>query len=227
MSTKKKIREMDLDAFVIQEQEAKLKPLTASMRPVGDKVTVTGIFVDDSGSIHNAGLEQAMIDGVNHCLDALKGAKGADFYLDIRGFTGSYYRGMLKDMSAPFGGNYSAEFDFTPIVEYSARHYAEMRMKVDEYTSRGIPSSVAYAIFTDGLPKNDAHPSNFADLVRSDDFIVGIGICSGSVDKVSYRELFRQMGIKKSMTPRATASELRHAMNEFSRSVVAGSQRAF
>lgn len=227
MSSKKpRMKEMDLDAFVIQGQEAKIaKALDKKVTPIGDKITITGLFVDDSGSIQNAGLEQAMIDGVNHCLDALRGARGADFYLDIRGFMRQYYYGMLKDMTIPFGELYSAEYGSTPLVDHTARHYEEMRRKVNEYAARGVTASVAYAVFTDAIPREDSPPEYFARLVRSEDFIVGIGIVSGSNDKVAYRELFKQMGIKRSMTPRATASELRHAMNEFSRSVVAGAQR--
>lgn len=223
-----KMVKIDLDAFMGAAPEEENQPanqIFTSNMPDSDRITIIGVFADDSGSILDAGLEKDVVSGVNLCVNALKGAKGADFYLDIRGFGTTFYSSLLKNYS-DFGRGYDPRYDSSPLVRQTMRQYEFLRAKAEEYTRQGIPASVAYMIITDGLPNRDVDKSHFKEKVVAGDFIVGIGVQSAGADKVAYKELFSGMGIKKIMTPRASGSEIRRAVNEFSQSVVTGVVRA-
>lgn len=222
---KSAFEKIDLDAWLGQahEDNEPVQKIHRSTMPDSDKVTVVGIFVDDSGSIMDSGLTSDIVSGVNLCIEALRGAKGADFYLDITGFIRNYYSGMLRDYDGGFEKHYNPTYGATPLVTYAVNQYTDLRVRAEQYAAQGIPSTVSYLVLTDGHPNGDIAPESFKAKLRNGDFVVGIGVRREQNDIAAYREVFTNMGIKKILTPKATGSEIRHAVNEFSRSVVSDS----
>lgn len=210
---------MDLDSFLGNAKSSSSSNLPNM--PESDKITVVGILVDDSGSMVDSAAD--VISGVNQVLDALRAAKSADFYVNIHGFTGTYYTGMLRDLKETFGSKYYAAHGESPLIDTAIKNYKLMQEITDTYSSQGIPSTVAYLVMTDALPNGDMnYPTTFKDLIAQNpaNLVVGMGITRSPSGAIEYQNLFSLMGITKMMTPSASGSEIRNAMNEFSRSVV-------
>ena len=214
---------VDLDQFLNLQGDQAAQSGGSSARvemPEADRVVMVGIFADDSGSMEN--LRQAVIDGLKMSVEAFKGAKGSDFYLDVRGFCGTYFSGMLKDVKDDSFDRYDPGFGSTPLVSHAISHIKGLTGKAKQYRSMGIPTTIALLIMTDGQPNEDScDPSDFKSCIESANYIVGMGFAEsnneGAVRK--YRSLFKEMGIEKTVTPKSAPAEVRHAINQFSQSV--------
>lgn len=219
---------IDLDKFLNLQANPNRRagaPAGSVAMPEADRMVLVGIFVDDSGSIQEAGLTIAVVDGLKLCIEALKGAKGSDFHLDIRGFKGSIFTGLLKDVEENAFDNYHPDFHSTPLITHATAHLKEIRAKASQYRNLGIPTIVALLIITDGFPNSEeAMPSSFKKIASAEvgEYIVGMGVApsgQGNDEMAEYHQLFTEMGVGKVMTPRAAAPEVRHAINQFSQSV--------
>lgn len=196
------------------------KVLKTLPMPEADKIVVVGIFVDDSGSMDP--YPAAVREGFNNSVEGFRGAKGSDFHLDVRGFKMTYFSGLLKDVTPDSLAGYRPDFGSTPLVTNSRSHLIELHSLGQQYRASGIPTIVSQLIITDALPISDGHaPGEFKSLIEPGDYIVGIGIAAiGDENAVgNYSRFFSQMGITKILTPSADPSDVRHAINQFSRSV--------
>jgi len=221
---------VDLDNF-LQLNAGQADPSACQCQnlvlPQTDKIVIVGIFLDDSGSME--GLEQAVRDGLHLAIAGFSGARGSDFYLDIRGFKAVYFQGMLKDVEESAFDGYYGSYRSTPLVAYSIGHLQELKALARRYRDLGIPTTVAQLIMTDGQPEWDSEsPDSFRQQIESGDYIVGMGIVKDRNENeiCQYRELFREMGITKTVTPRSQPAEVRHAINQFSQSVASLSSAA-
>lgn len=223
ITTAEPTQTVDLDQFLNLQADQSAESGGTSSRvemPEADRVVMVGVFTDDSGSMEN--LRQAVIDGLKMSIDAFKGAKGSDFYIDVRGFNGTYFSGMLKDVKDDSFDRYDPSFGSTPLISHAISHIKGLTGKAKQYRSMGIPTTIALLIMTDGQPNNDDEgPSKFKDHIESANYIVGMGFAEsndeGAVQK--YRSLFKEMGIVKTVTPKSAPAEVRHAINQFSQSV--------
>lgn len=195
-------------------------PIVKVMRPDTDRITIVGMLADDSGSIKNAGLERAVVDGIKKSTDSLRGAKGSDFFLDVTGFKYKYFSGMLKEVGSDFMSQYFADHRCTPLVATAIAQLNELMKKAAEYRMAGIAATVTQLIMTDGMPCDDtAVPEAFAARVSEVNYVVGMGFASSGEVSAAYTQFFHRMGITKIVTPNASAQEVRHAINQFSQSV--------
>ena len=188
--------------------------------PDADRMAVVGVFVDDSGSMDH--LRQSVIDGLKLSVDAFRGARGSDFFLEVRGFNGSYFSGMLRDVKDDSFDRYNPNFGSTPLISHAISSLKELRTKAEQYRGMGIPTTVALLIITDGLPNSEYEvPGDFSTNIAAGDYIVGMGVAERQDEEAVavYKKLFREMGIMKSVTPSSAPAEVRHAINQFSQSV--------
>src|SRR3990172_12013531 len=101
---------VDLDQFLnLQPQPSNGGALPKSQLPEADRIAVVGIFLDDSGSMDH--LRRAVVEGLNLSVEAFRGAKGSDFYLDVRGFKGPYFNGLLKEVQPDTFAQYQPPHD--------------------------------------------------------------------------------------------------------------------
>src|SRR4051812_39891937 len=108
---------IDLDAFLKNSGVAPSVTRRPTIQmPNSDKVTVVGIMIDDSGSIQSGNLTEAVKEALKLGLDAFRGAKGADFWLDIRGFSRIFYTGYLSKYNDEFTRFYSPTYDHSPVL---------------------------------------------------------------------------------------------------------------
>ncbi|MDO8668846.1 MAG: hypothetical protein Q7K65_00950 [Candidatus Buchananbacteria bacterium] len=213
--------EIDLDQFLnVQAMQSPRRSPARLIMPEADRMAIVGIFVDDSGSMDH--LRRAVIDGLNLAVEAFKGAKGSDFFLDVRGFKGSYFSSMLRDVIDDQFDSYQPNWGSTPLFDYSIDHLRDLRAKAKQYRDLGIPTTVALLITTDGFPNSgDKRASDFQRLIENGDYIVGMGVAPIGNDESmrEYRQVFSDMGITKVVTPHSDPAEVRHAINQFSQSV--------
>ncbi|MDP3771201.1 MAG: hypothetical protein Q8R16_02800 [bacterium] len=211
---------VDLDQYLHTGagQPAQPEPAHATLvMPEAHRICLVGVLADDSGSM--CGLEQAVIEGLNLSVEAFRGAKGSDFFLDVRGFHGTLFRGALKDVQDGSFNTYGTGGN-TPLVSHAISLLKELHAKAEQYRNLGIPATVALLLVTDGLPEGDeAAPDEFPKHVQAGDYVVGMGIAGHEAHVATFKALFQAMGIAKVVTPRAAAAEVRHAINQFSQSV--------
>lgn len=213
--------EVDLDQFLnVQAEGSTPNPGRRLELPEADRLVVVGIFADDSGSMDH--LTNAVIGGLKLGVEAFRGAKGSDFYLEVMGFRGAIFRGMLKDVKDDSFASYDASYSETPLVTHATSFVKKLRARADEYRAMGIPTTLALLIITDGFPNGEElEPRDFAKQIESANYVVGMGLApSGNDSAVSaYKQLFKEMGVTKTVTPSSDPGEVRHAINQFSQSV--------
>lgn len=214
---------VDLDQFLNTGAGDPAQPApgtSAVTMPEADRIAIIGILADDSGSIREAGLEQAVVDGLNLSIEAFRGAKGSDFSLNVCGFKRQLFHGMLKDVREDSFRGYDADYDHTPLVSHAISLLKELHTKAEQYRAMGIPATVALLIVTDGQPNSElAQPKDFQEHIVAGDYIVGVGIGNGEESVATFSALFKTMGVAKVVTPKAAPAEVRHAINQFSQSV--------
>lgn len=222
---------IDLDAFLMRnvkptanqaggQSSARPRKLGIAM-PETDRVVAVGIVVDDSGSME--GYRQAVIEGLNLSVEAFRGAKGSDFFLDIRGFKGQYFKGLLKDILPDTFNGYVPNYGHTPLISVSINQLNDLREQAKQYRDLGIPATISQLLITDAEPNGESYGTrDYLGAIESTDYLVGMGISDSRHSEAhenTFRELFESMGISTIVTPRSNAADIRHAINQFSQSV--------
>lgn len=213
---------VDLDTFLETPQARGVPtPMQGGIAlPHADRMVIVGIFADDSTSIREARLAQAVTEGIALGVDALRGARGSDFYLDVQGFRGGIFHGMLHQVVPGSFRGYLASYEETPLISRTLQQLQDLRVKAQSYKAMGIPTTVAQLIITDGYPNSDtATPKDFARCIVYGDYIVGMGVASSDERAATFRTLFKNMGIMEVMTPDSDPIAVRRAISQFSQSV--------
>jgi hypothetical protein len=198
------------------------------------EVVLLTIMPDDSGSIRQAGNEQAVRDGHNLVLDALATSKQRDAILAhtryLNGRVLFPYR-LIDQAIRMTPKNYDAN-QGTPLYDQSVVLLGSVIAKAQEFAQNGVVARSVTLIITDGA---DQHSSRSTakdvaalvhDMARAEAHIVAaMGISDGTTD---FGEVFREMGIEDRwiLTPGANASDIRRAFQVFSQSAIRASQAA-
>jgi len=198
------------------------------------EVILLNILVDDSGSISFAGNEQAVRDGHNLLIKALRDSKQQDNIEVIN----RYLNGKVLYPYTPLSavpemdtGNYDANGG-TPLYDETAKLLATVIAKSQDFKNNGIQVRTITLVLTDG---EDCHSrintaSDVAkivkDMLRSEDHIIAaMGFDNGDCD---FQQVFTDMGIPTPwiLTANSSPSEIRKAFQVFSQSAVRASQNA-
>ncbi|MEK7641646.1 MAG: hypothetical protein AAB365_01475 [Patescibacteria group bacterium] len=206
--------------------------------PAGDtqasEVVLVQLLIDDSGSIRMvAGNTEAVREGHNTVLDALKGAKAGDgVQVHCR-----YLNGTLLYPFVPLDHavemtqrNYNPNGG-TPLYDQSLAILATLIAKTADFENNGIPARTVTAIITDGCDQGSNSSAAdvkkvVRDLLKKENHIVcGVGIDDGSTN---FEQVFGDMGIPKEwiLTPGNSPTEIRKAFAMVSKSAQRASQAA-
>ena len=198
------------------------------------EVVLVTMMPDDSGSIRFAGNAQAVRDGHNLVIEALRACKQRD---DIFCHT-RYLNGKVLSPYAPIDSvpamdshNYDPSLG-TPLYDQAVVLLGTVLAKSQEFEQNGVPVRTVTLLITDGgdMHSTRAKPGHVKalvdDLLAAESHIVAaMGIDDGSTD---FRAVFREMGIADRwiLTPANTATEIRAAFQVFSQSALKASQAA-
>ncbi|MGA7729739.1 MAG: hypothetical protein WCD37_00555 [Chloroflexia bacterium] len=188
------------------------------------------MLIDDSGSIQYKGNEQAVRDGYNEIVGAMKESRQADETLATTRYLNGrvlYPYQFLAHVPLLDKHNYQANGG-TPLYDQAIGILGTVLAKTLEFARNGTPVSTVTLIVTDG---NDEGSTNTArqvypivtDMLAQECHIVaGMGIDDGSTD---FRRVFRDMGIHDNwiLTPRNDPKEIRRAFQMFSQSAIRAS----
>lgn len=198
------------------------------------EVFILTILLDDTGSIQSInGGSQAVIDGHNLVIDALKASKADDAIIAhatqlINGNLYEYRK--LNDVPVITRREYTPNGAHTPLYDRTTAVLGTVLAKEQEFKGNGVPVRTATLIVTDG--GDNSSRSGAADVAKvvselrqRENHIVA---CMGIGEEASFRRIFNQMGIDDNwiLTPGQNASEIRKAFVVFSRSSVQASKGA-
>lgn len=197
-----------------------------------EAVLVT-IQPDDSGSIRFGGNSQAIRDGHNEVLKALRASKQKDSVLIHNRFLNGdvlYPYVKVEDAILMTDKNYDPNKG-TPLYDQAVVCLGTVLAKTKEFADNGIPVRTVTLLMTDGA---DLHSHGTAknvkalveDMLRKENHIIAaMGFADGTTD---FEKVFTEMGIRKEwiLTPKTTPSEIRKAFQLFSQSAVRASQNA-
>ena len=166
------------------------------------EVLLVAVMVDDSGSISMARNDQAIRDGVNAVVDALKGAGDAvDIQFFLRYLNGEILHpfGELDTVPELTTANYNPN-QGTPLYDESKEFLKAIIAKAQEFEQWNVMVRTMSLIVTDG---HDMHSrlhtaadikSIVTDLLATENHLVaGMGVDDGS--GTSFRRVFGEMGI--------------------------------
>jgi hypothetical protein len=196
------------------------------------EVVLLTMMPDDSASIAAAGNTDAVRDGHNFVLDALKRSKQSGEVL-------AHTRYLNGEVLCPYtalehavvmtAANY-APIHGTPLFDQACVVLGTVIAKAQELAQAGIAVRTVTLIITDGgdygstrCKASDVR-SLVADMLGQENHIVAaMGISDGSTD---FAAVFRAMGIPDRwiLTPGNSATEIRRAFQVFSQSAVRASQ---
>jgi hypothetical protein len=197
------------------------------------EVILCSKLLDDSSSIEAAGNTQAVIDGANGVIDALKSSKQGDSILVYSAFLN---HGLLNPYT-PLAqatllnrSNYKPS-GTTPLYDRSLVMLGTVLAKSQEFSDNGVPCRTVTLIVTDGEDVGSKATGKkvapiVADLLRAETHIVAaMGI--GGNGKF-FKSVFTEMGIPDQwiLTPSSDPSSIRKAFQVFSQSAVRASQNA-
>lgn len=228
------LSEASLQALAIPDLGAQIQAgLGISVDDVpASEVVLVAMMPDDSGSIRFAGNAQAIRDGHNLVLDALRQSKQRDGILaHTRYLNGQVLYPYCPVDQAPKmdSKNYDPDGG-TPLYDQSVVLLGTVLAKAREFADAGVPSRTVTLILSDGADEGSmrARAQDVAaivrDLRRAETHIVAaLGVQDGRTD---FKKVFREMGIEDRwiLTPSAGASELRRAFQVFSQSALKASQ---
>jgi hypothetical protein len=196
------------------------------------EVVLLTMMPDDSQSIASAGNVDAVRDGHNFVLDAMRSSKQAGEVLAhtryLNGHVLCPYT-ALDHAVAMTKANYNPHLG-TPLYDQTAVVLGTVIAKAQELAQAGIAVRTVTLIITDGgdYGSTRAKPADVKaivdDLLAQECHIVAaMGISDGSTD---FKAVFRAMGIPDRwiLTPGNSASEIRRAFALFSQSAVRASQ---
>ncbi|MDQ5824597.1 MAG: hypothetical protein M3441_10370 [Chloroflexota bacterium] len=195
------------------------------------RATLLTLLLDDSGSIAARGNEQAVRDGYNEVVKALRDCRQAD---DILAQCSYLNRGILYPYEfighVPLldARNFSA-YGMTPLYDRALVTLGAVLAKSREFAASGVPTNTVTLIVTDGHDEGSVHRAHdvytiVQDLLAQESHIVaGMGIDDGDTD---FRAIFRSMGIADNwiLTPHSDPKEIRQAFQLFSRSAISATQ---
>ena len=198
------------------------------------EVVLLTMMPDDSASIAHAGNTDAVRDGHNFVLEALKGSKQSGEVLAhtryLNGHVLCPYT-ALEHAVAMTAANYDPRLG-TPLFDQTCVVLGTVIAKAQELAQAGIAVRTVTLLITDGgdYGSQRCKPGDVAALVtdmlaQENHIIVAMGIDDGTID---FRKVFRSMGIPDRwvLTPGNSAGEIRRAFQVFSRSAVRASQGA-
>lgn len=188
------------------------------------------ILIDDSGSIQYKNNEQAVRDGYNEVIAAMRQSRQADEMLATTRYLNGkilYPYQFLAHAPLLDKHNYHANGG-TPLYDQSIATLGTVLAKTLEFASSGTPVNTVTLIVTDG---NDEMSSSTAKQVKAivDDMlaqechiVAGMGIDDGTTN---FKRVFREMGIPDNwiMTPKNDPKEIRRAFQLFSQSAIRAS----
>jgi hypothetical protein len=196
------------------------------------EVVLLTMMPDDSQSIAQAGNTDAVRDGHNFVIDALKQSKQSGEVLAhtryLNGWVLSPYT-ALDNAAAMTAANYNPRLG-TPLYDQTAVVLGTVIAKAQELAQAGIAVRTVTLIITDGgdYGSTRCKPADVKAIVddmlaQESHIVAAMGISDGSTD---FRTVFRSMGIPDRwiLTPGNSASEIRRAFAVFSQSAVRASQ---
>lgn len=196
------------------------------------EVVLVSMMPDDSGSIRFGSNAQAVRDGHNLVLEALRACKQReDVFVHNRYLNGTvlYPYTPVDSAVAMDSHNYDPN-QGTPLYDQTVVLLGTVLAKSQEFADNGVPVRTVTLLITDGA---DVHSTRATarhvkalveDMLAAENHIVAaMGIDDGSTDFV---EVFRNMGIPDRwiLTPASSASEIRKAFQVFSQSAVSATQ---
>jgi hypothetical protein len=196
------------------------------------EVVLVTMMPDDSQSIAQAGNTDAVRDGHNFVLDALRSSKqSGEVLVHTRYLNGHVLCPYvaLDHAVAMTPVNYQPHLG-TPLYDQTAVLLGTVIAKSQELAQAGIAVRTITLIITDGgdYGSRRMKPADVKaivdDMVAQEHHIVAaMGISDGTTD---FRAVFRAMGIPDRwvLTPGNSASEIRRAFAVFSRSAIRASQ---
>jgi hypothetical protein len=198
------------------------------------EVVLLTMMPDDSASIASAGNTDAVRDGHNFVIDALKRSKQSG---EVLAHT-RYLNGQvlcpytaLEHAVVMTPANYNP-IHGTPLFDQACVVFGTVIAKSQELARAGIAVRTVTLIITDGGDYGSVRckasdvKALVADMLAQENHIVAaMGISDGSTD---FKAVFQAMGIPDRwiLTPGNSASEIRRAFQVFSQSAVRASQGA-
>jgi len=198
------------------------------------EVVLVTMMPDDSQSIAHAGNTDAVRDGHNFVLDALRSSKQSGEVLAHTRYLNGHVLCpyiALDHAATMTAANYNPRLG-TPLYDQTAVVLGTVIAKSQELSQAGIAVRTVTLIITDGADFGSTRmkPADVKaivdDMIAQEHHIVAaMGIDDGSTD---FRAVFRAMGIPDRwvLTPGNSASEIRRAFAVFSQSAVRASQGA-
>jgi hypothetical protein len=198
------------------------------------EVVLVTMQPDDSGSIRFGGNSQAIRDGHNEVINALKASKQNDAILAHNRFLNGevlYPYVKIQDAVLMTDKNYDPNKG-TPLYDQVIVLLGTVLAKTKEFADNGIPVRTVTLLMTDG---KDEHSRGKAkdvkalveDMLRKEtNIIAAMGFDDGA--GTDFKQVFQEMGIRDEwiLTPKTTPSEIRKAFLLFSQSAVRASQNA-
>jgi len=198
------------------------------------EVVLVTMMPDDSGSIRFAGNSQAVRDGHNDVIQALKDSKQSDSILAHNRYLNGdiLYPYQPIDQAAQMdSGNYNPGH-MTPLYDQTVVLLGTVLAKSQEFADNGVPVRTVTLIMSDGADtsSNRSGPRDCAaivsDLLKTENHIVAaLGVDDGDTD---FHQVFSEMGIPDEwiLTTKSTQHDIRQAFLMFSKSAVRASQSA-
>jgi len=198
------------------------------------EVVLVTMMPDDSQSIAGAGNTDAVRDGHNFVLDALKGSKQSGEVLAhtryLNGHVLTPYT-ALDHAATMTKQNYNPMLG-TPLYDQTTVVLGTVIAKAQELAQAGIAVRTVTLLITDGgdYGSTRCKPADVAAIVKDmlaqeNHIVAAMGISDGTTD---FRAVFQSMGIPDRwiLTPGNSATEIRRAFAVFSQSAVRASQGA-
>ncbi len=198
------LSQQSLDVLNVNDIGNSIKDALATpvLESAATEALLIGVMVDDSGSIAMARNDQAIRDGVNAVVEALKGAGDA---VDIQFFL-RYLNGQILH---PFGdldtvpklttANYNPN-EGTPLFDETKEFLKAVVARTQQFDQWDVPVRTMSLIVTDGHDMHSrahtaAHIKSIViDLMATENHIVaGMGVDDGS--GIDFRTVFSEMGI--------------------------------
>ncbi len=198
------------------------------------EVVLLTMMPDDSASIAHAGNTDAVRDGHNFVIDALKASKQSGEVLAhtryLNGHVLCAYT-ALEHAVAMSAANYDPRLG-TPLFDQACVVLGTVIAKAHELAQAGIAVRTVTLIITDGgdYGSKRCSPTDVKALVtdmlaQENHVVAAMGIDDGTTD---FRKVFQSMGIPDRwiLTPGNSATEIRRAFQVFSQSAVRATQGA-
>lgn len=195
------------------------------------EVVLLTMMPDDSSSIAAGGSTQAVRDGHNLVLEALKTSKQSGEVLAHTRYLNGHVLcpyAALDHAVAMTAANYDPNLG-TPLYDQTAVVLGTVIAKAQELAQAGIAVRTLTLIITDGVDCTSQRCSArdikaiVGDMLAQENHVVA---AMGIGDATQFRDVFAQMGIPDRwiLTPGNSASEVRRAFHVFSQSAIRTSQ---